>query len=396
MVMSTPRRIDPTTRRADARPAFTLIEVLMAIFILGIGAISIAALFPAGIVQQRRSVDDVIGPVVANNALAILRNKLGQEDFGSFEEFTPAAGPTLFAPRPTVEGDWTWLRPSHLIEDNQATDLVNERGALDIFSRDWFSSTSAAKATEFPGVYTDPAGTRASPDLYGLPFNRSRYGAVPPRMIITQRERYYPMMADSSGRPARPQYVWDCMFRRHQGRVLVAIFVYRVNMPGGEARAYHVPANPSNPELPPLPIWLQIADPSNVDPGWDVFGDDDIAGTADDAVVLGTDECDEYDPYDQAQSWQEAGQWILDQNNNLHRVLSSSCNEDEDRIDVELVRAVPAMSRLPVNYVLNPSNPGSDGFENVVSDIWYIPLMVVAEDEREYLLTPIFATVKEL
>ena len=37
----------------------------MAIFILGIGIISIAALFPAGIAQQRRSLDDVTGPVVA-------------------------------------------------------------------------------------------------------------------------------------------------------------------------------------------------------------------------------------------------------------------------------------------------------------------------------------------
>ena len=56
-----------------------------------------------------------------------------------------------------------------------------------------------------------------------------------PPIIVTQTERYYPMVSSASASAAslRPQYVWDCMFRRFQGRVLVAIFVYRVAMPGG-------------------------------------------------------------------------------------------------------------------------------------------------------------------
>ncbi|MHC4129030.1 MAG: type IV pilus modification PilV family protein, partial [Planctomycetota bacterium] len=66
---------------------FTLTEVLMAIFILGIGVLGIAALFPAGIAQQRASVDDVIGPLVADNAIALLRARLEPGDFGTFEEF---------------------------------------------------------------------------------------------------------------------------------------------------------------------------------------------------------------------------------------------------------------------------------------------------------------------
>ena len=60
---------------APKRRAFSLIEVLIAIFILAIGIISISALFPAGIAQQRRTVDDTIGPIVAENALTVLRRR---------------------------------------------------------------------------------------------------------------------------------------------------------------------------------------------------------------------------------------------------------------------------------------------------------------------------------
>ena len=62
-------------RRHDRRlrRGFSLIEVLLAVFILGIGIISIGAIFPAGIVQQRQSLDDALGPVV-----------LGQKDSQPF------------------------------------------------------------------------------------------------------------------------------------------------------------------------------------------------------------------------------------------------------------------------------------------------------------------------
>ena len=47
------------------RRAFSLIEVLMSIFILGIGVIAIASLLPAGIKQQQNAKNDAYGPVVA-------------------------------------------------------------------------------------------------------------------------------------------------------------------------------------------------------------------------------------------------------------------------------------------------------------------------------------------
>ena len=57
----------------SSRRAFNLVELLLAVFILGIGIIGISALFPAGIAQQRQANDDIMGPIVADNAMAILR-----------------------------------------------------------------------------------------------------------------------------------------------------------------------------------------------------------------------------------------------------------------------------------------------------------------------------------
>ena len=76
------------------RRGFSLIEVLLAIFILGIGIISIGAIFPAGIVQQRQSLDDALGPVVADNALASLRAKLSRASRSDSSTSRASKGPT--------------------------------------------------------------------------------------------------------------------------------------------------------------------------------------------------------------------------------------------------------------------------------------------------------------
>ena len=372
------RRHEGTEARSEAtsrRRGFSLIEVLLSVFILSIGVISIAALFPAGIAQQRQSVDDITGPIVAQNALAILRTKLRPADFGTFEEF--GAGPPLF----TIDGDWPWLRPAFIFNDPGFSS-----GTIDIFN-----GTEAAGSSE-PGIPS------------GIPYNTARHGGLAsPIFIVTQQERYYPMRSLNSAdpRPPRPQYVWDCMFRRFQGKVMVAIFVYRTTIVGGGDVAYSVPVNPSpfDPDEPPMPWSLDITTSQ-------VWADEGPWNADGDQFINGTRAGEPYDTTERPQSWQEPGQWILDQNNNLHRVLSQNrASVDDTAVEVELVRPVSQMLPLPVYFFLGTAQDSDgDGFmdQKIVSNIWYIPREVKldtnddGEGDLPVRLTPVYVTVREL
>ncbi|MHC4826969.1 MAG: type IV pilus modification PilV family protein [Planctomycetota bacterium] len=364
------------------RRAFSLTEVLLAIFILGIGVIAVAALFPAGIAQQRQSVDDVIGPIVANNALSVLRLKLEPDDFGSFEEFG------VTAPMFTVEGDWGWLRPG-----------INRYGWYEVFSDTVGVDQLASEfgTSGYPG---------ADPVLIGIPYNMTKWPAhpgKPPRIFITQGERFYPIAPDTAftdpntPRP-RPQYVWDCMFRRFQGKLLVAIFVYRVQLVGGGTFTYRVPPNYSVPDIPSLPINLELADISNSPPwptAWDASSDPVILGSPSNA----------YDPVAHDEAWQEPRQWLIDQNNNIHRVLSLTPQSGSDPNLVELVRPVSAVPAVAPNLIdpVPGGGPSAVGMENVVTNIWYIPIEIDLDldgdqnpDGIPVQLTPVYVTVREL
>ena len=348
-------------KRCGLRRGFSLIEVLLSVFILGIGVISIAALFPAGIAQQRQSVDDITGPIVAQNALAILRTKLRPADFGTIEEHDPSYV------SPTIDGDWPWLRPAFIFDDP-----AYSSGTIDIFN-----ATGVATASE-PIIPS------------GVPYNIARHGLTWPIFIVTQQERYYPMRSLNSTDPrsSKPQYVWDCMFRRFQGKLLVAIFVYRTTIVGGGDVAYRVPENPSpfDPDEPPMPWSLDITT-SQVwaDEGpWDADGDQ---------FIKGTQAGEPYDTTERPQSWQEPGQWILDQNNNLHRVLSQNRESESLPVMVELVRPVPSLPNLWV-YFLDQTVPDPTT-ENVVSNIFYIPREVTL-DGVPVRLTTVYVTVREL
>ncbi len=373
-------------RRRAGRRAFSLTEVLLAVFILGIGVIAVAALFPAGIAQQQQSADDVIGPIVANNALSILRTKLRSDDFGTFEEH--GVGPPIPS---TIEGDWPWLRPAFIFPMSTFRD-----GAIDIFNS---SVPPPADVSE------ESAGNSPLPS--GIPYSRLKYGAAP-KVVFTQAERFYPISAGTLPPPVdqpigTPQYVWDCMFRRFQGKVLVAIFVYRVTIPGGGRVPYTVPRLPSPYDNdPPLPLRLAL-DPSDsnspaglslvvAEGMWDADGIALIEGTADAAS---------YDATDLLQSWQEPRQWLLDQNNNMHRVLSRSQSAvaASSAMQVELVRPVPGLPGVGVYYFPVSSNLVDD----VVSHLWYVPAEVKLDvdsdgtpDDLGAQLTPVYATVKEL
>lgn len=399
------------------RRGFSLVEVLLAVFILGIGVISVAAVFPAGIALQRQSNDDVVGPLVGQNALALLRARLRQEDFGSFADFNSNAIPFAIPatlpgniPLLTVEGDWPWMRPGFIF-DNPAT--PGDEGAIDVFSQQYTRKvnglapfTTLDVATEIPGGW--PTGGTQS--LWGIPYNPSRYAILPnssapgnlpdwrrafpePRVILTQRERYWPMGSSFAGSASeRPQYVWECMFRRFNGRVQVAVFVYRVGFPGGQPRFYSVaPGDPSQstPECPTLPVLsplpLSLALPSSGANVWTAPSGSDptvIPGTAPNTGVVLT----------QPRSmWQIAGQWILDQNNNVHRVLTGRRVQADG--PVRFARPIPAMPPAAV-YGARPglSQPQIDAATRAVLQAWYLP----NRDANGVNITPVYLLVEEL
>jgi len=164
---------------ATSRGGFSLIELLIAIFILGIGIISIAAIFPAGISQQQRTADDIIGPIVAHNALTILRSRLTQDDFGLCEEFDTlypqqwspflcelSLSATNVNPWPTICGDWMWRRPA--IFESDHGDLLL-RGSIDIFGESG------------GGLIAEQWYPISAP---GIPYNREKYPNRWPRVYI--------------------------------------------------------------------------------------------------------------------------------------------------------------------------------------------------------------------
>jgi prepilin-type N-terminal cleavage/methylation domain-containing protein len=411
-------------RTARSARGFSLVELLLAIFILGIGVISVAAVFPAGIALQRQTNDDTLGPLVAQHAMGVLRSRLKQEDFGSFSQFNPSDPPYRVGasggdPILTVEGDWPWMRPGFVFDNPATTEFDEDEGAIDIFSL--LKTRQDAGLAPLPGTGDLVPLQKASelPDgwggtpLRGIPFNVGRFSVLPatdvsgftrarpePLVLITQRERAWPMESEfgDSDPAARPQYHWEVMFRRFQGRVLAAVFVYRVGFPGGQPRAYSVaPADatlnssdcPQAPNRSPLPLLLNA--PSSATYRW-------ISGEVqNDPSAIGGTRVNEpsgspWLPFDLSrprQMWQVPGQWILDQNNFVHRVLNGRRNASEG--PVRLARPVPAAPPAAV-YGAKPNvDPAVLDTEGVAT-AWYLPI----RDARGAVLTPVYILVEEL
>lgn len=401
-------------RLRHARRAFSLAEILLAIFILGIGVIAVGAVFPAAIFQQRISTDDTMGPVVAEMAFNLIDSRLDSADFGSVEAFNLPFVPGILESR--LSGDWNWMRPSLLLTDDPSTP-IDEEGAIDIFSfhRTWLwggGTTPVTSADEFPNGYLDDGNP-----FFGVPFNPNRYdlvggNALPePRVLITRRERLYPMSfpvnpGDAlTTDPSRAQYAWDCAFRRFQGRILVAIFVYRVAPLGSTTIEYRSPAAFSQPAIP-YTVSLVEDEQTGASPPlyasngpWSTRGPDDILGTNDDAIVQGLGAAQPYNANDPKHAWMEPRQWLLDQNNNIHRVLGRT-QSFVGPIQVRLAAPPPALPDLAPYYMPLPAGvPLNEvGLTAVVQRLWYVPreVDVNGDGAADFALTPVYAAVKEL
>lgn len=419
--------------RSGGRRAFSLIELLLAIFILGVGIISVAAVFPAGIIQQRRAQDDVLGPVVAEAALATLRSKLSHQDFGTFEEFgvfrdqlagwagqlTNADSTMNLLDVSTKFGDWPWIRPSMCVATDSSTgpNSLTPFGDIDVFSarfvrssgenpgqggNDWPSNsatTEFAAGGPLVGVY---AGSDPGSFLYGVPFNRRRFGftdgEVEPRVTFSQEDRCWPagsgferIYAPDGPFAEKPQYVWDCMFRRFQGRVQVAIFVYRVktqNAAGPYRTTGDGERSASTPPLPcrvDLPLRGAFGGHEELRPQ----GDPDLGPSFVPQPLLDQGEIALSPVW---AGWQAPGQWILDPWGRIHRVVQGRRTSEQET--VRLARPIPrqAPSSAIVDPVLTGSADDWESRSSEVRSIWFIP----PSTGSGVSLEPVYVTVREL
>ncbi|MBM4111331.1 MAG: prepilin-type N-terminal cleavage/methylation domain-containing protein [Phycisphaerae bacterium] len=435
------------------RRAFTLVEVLLAVFILGIGIISVSALFPAGIVQQRASNDDALGPVVAQHAMGVIRSKVGQDDFGTFEEYgLYDLGGT--APS-TIPGDWHWKRPTVYFQPQLTgvgwTDgnVEDDTGAIDVFGTLLLNAELGLGPTNNLNLSrvgsefsTDGLGNAAN-RVYGIPVNRRKWDpdlntSTPlwifadydgdsiedngellerqPNAIITQAERWWPAMPPSrlltGGDPAgeanelarrKPQFVWDCMFRRFEGRILVAVFVYRVGTAGVEAGPYRVAQASSIsglssfPSMPrfgsfvattiPGPIALTAAATPRAG------GVDGNVGTrADNVAIPGTNPGTPtagFNATNDLYAWQAPNQLWLDQWNDIHRVVGGRRTSADG--PVTLARPISAKVPSAVYFGVGANGlPLAD--PGTLPVIWYLP----TEDANGASISPVYITVMEL
>ena len=398
-----------------SRRAFSLVELLLAVFILGIGIIGISALFPAGIAQQRQANDDIMGPIVADNAMAILRMKLKPEWFGTMEEFGSADllfsnGGTPVIENQRIPGDWEWKRPGFLFKKMSTDPNIDERGAIDVFSALY---TVSEIGIPVPGLDISKIATEnydgigipsGSLPLFGIPYNVNnptldfRIPGIDdsptpkqlPRVLILQSERAYPNSYSGAGKTKRPAFYWDCMFRRFAGRIQVAIFVYRVVDGGGEPRDYIVSQGSSalGITLPPLPLLFDL----NIPPfaRWKLGGLDGLPSTIlDNAKVFNPTPTTTLGNISVEQSWQFPGQWILDEYNTVHRVLTGRRTSKDG--PVILARPIPwhANTEAMRFVVQNPSSPSQN---ESIRYIWFVPVT----DPKGFTLVPVFATVQEL
>ncbi len=392
---------------ATSKRAFSLIEMLLAIFILGIGIISIATLFPAGIAQQQKSSDDVIGSIIARNAMTLIRSRVTQDDFGGSEQFDSRWSPELCGFNvtdgsinqwPTICGDWMWRRPGIITNgfgNDDTVEDVNLRGAIDLFALRVPDPSGIGTSDVLVEDWTDEVG------VPGLPYNKEKYpdlyddngsyiGLDPPIKRILAGERQYPMWYGAEADRPEAQYHWDCMFRRYEGRILVAIFVYRVVDPSQTGRFV---VDTTGFTSPNWPRWVDLQSQSSTGAWHAVNGAESLSGS----------ELD--DPIDPNAQWQFPGQWIVDQNGNVHTVQRGRRRANDDA----LVRLTAAPAELPVfEAVQGSGNPGvnvnwwdktfpqapNSGFiqYGVVTDIWFMP----TSDAQGRKIVPVYATVQEL
>lgn len=241
-------RVNQTATRTTGRDAvraaaFSLIEVMMAVLILGLGLLGLGAIMPVVVKQQRIGADAVQGTMAANSALAVLEGtaRLRSDYFNAAESI--AIGKQT---SPDFWRNWAETLPNgtngNTASQNNFTNLLPEDGL-------WF----VARVDATGAIAIGPSRTA------GANVNNGIFGVNPVR--ISMADRLYPSPSAGTttldtglGAPlplpeelrsyVAPSFVYDVAARRLVARdlrsnprsipeasskVQVAIFVRRVD-----------------------------------------------------------------------------------------------------------------------------------------------------------------------
>jgi prepilin-type N-terminal cleavage/methylation domain-containing protein len=439
-------------RAAHRRPhGFSLVELLMSIMILAIGLISVAALFPAGMVLQQRAKDDVDGPAVAKAALNTIRSRLSQEDFGAWTDFyTSDQVDNLFQTLLTEESpayflratDWPWMRPAVVIPQDASDSM---RGVVDVFNRLRYDETRQtvtdrdSDSDYFRFFQSRTFDQDGSPVSLGIPYafkgdwpanpvDDDFVRLRPPAVIFSQDDRRWPPK-DGSGRGT--QYYWDFMLRRSGGKVFVAVFVYRAIQPGSSGGVWAVEPTTVAGTLQSSVPFMQ---PLEYNQAWPPGFGDGVDSDGQPVTLPGTD--GDFDPTDTSSSWQHPGQWLVDNLGLVHRVERGRSRPNQTfedgtgvhldaeippvRVDARILfwedgdtseivpqtmsQVVPLQSidryfetpgLLAGGFIVARTDSAEDEDVPVVDRLWFVP-RTIQSNNQAWELVPVFVKVEQL
>lgn len=211
-------------RRVRAVAAFTLIEVLMSIFVLALGLLGLGALIPGIIREQRVASDRTLGIVVANDAKAYLNARADLRRLA----LPPRPGTGLGTGAGREYGFGSWLRDDAWSEtylwDLNSIDagLLEGEGAVVIGSR--VGTTDPARIPLSDRLYPTPSSGLDAPQFV--------WDFVARRLPPVESEGYA-LLADSD--VPLPSSVPD----QWRAAVEIAVFVRRVDtgirVPAGDS-----------------------------------------------------------------------------------------------------------------------------------------------------------------
>lgn len=194
------------TRKSQPHPAprapraFTLIEVLIGIIVLGLGLLGLAAVFPAVVIQQRQASDAIEGETLIESSKAYLRSSMTMtaRTVQVFDPPPPQGVPGLLRAIRQVQyvgnqrqafgmdGEWVLPLPGGNWNNLSSPITILPNGDLSI-DADYNEGANTRQAT-----YLVPVTDRLIPSV-ALP-----QGGVTP-----------------AGAQPDPRYVWDFMIRRN-------------------------------------------------------------------------------------------------------------------------------------------------------------------------------------